>query len=195
MFSGLMTRARLSCCEMTIFLKACCFLSNNKTMRFLVFVTIHSLSLSGPRTFVKSPSDHSSAVPPAAVTLLTSIVALFQDSPEPNQVAEKEQAAVKADAIVSSICWAATFRSRITCPGNLGTCFVSPSLLSTPATMGRCPYSRRSSWTAAVMSASISFTSVVVSPVVSKFPDGVRARAKCPDGSTVTGIRHHNFVL
>ena len=47
-----------------------------------------------------------------------------------------------------------------------------------------------SSWTAAAMSASASFTSVVMSPVVSKFPDGVRARAKCPDGSTVTGIRH-----
>ena len=114
---------------------------------------------------------------------------LFQDSPEPSQVA------VKADTIVSSICRAAANRSRITLPGTLGTCFVSPSLLSSPATMGCCPYSRKSSWTAAVMSAAVSSTSVFVSPVVSKLPDGVKARAKCPDGSTVTGIRHRNFVL
>ena len=102
---------------------------------------------------------------------------------------------MKADTIVSSICRAAAIRSRITLPGNLGTCFVSPSLLSSLATMGRCPYSRKSSWTAAVMSAAVSSTSVFVSPVVSKLPDGVKARAKCPDGSTVTGIRHRNFVL
>ena len=86
-------------------------------------------------------------------------------------------------------------RSRITLPGNIGIRFVSQSLLSTLATMGRCPYSRRSSWTAAVTPAAVSSTIVVVSPVVSKLPDGVKARAKCPDGSTVTGIRHRNFVL
>ena len=108
---------------------------------------------------------------------------LFQDSPEPNQVSETSKAAVKADTTVSSICRAADNRSRITLPGTLGTCFVSPSLLSSPATMGCCPYSRNSSWTAAVISAAVSFTSVSVSVVVSKLPDGVKARAKCPDGS------------
>ena len=45
----------------------------NQTSRGL-FVMIHSLSFSAPRTVVKSPSDHSSAVPPAVVTLLTTIV-------------------------------------------------------------------------------------------------------------------------
>ena len=45
----------------------------NHTIRGL-FVMIHSQSLSAPRTVVKSPSDHSSSVPPAAVTLLTTTV-------------------------------------------------------------------------------------------------------------------------
>ena len=92
---------------------------------------------------------------------------------------------MKAEATVSSTCWAAAIRSRITFPDSLGT----------SATTGRCPYFRRSSWTAAAMSASVFSASVVVSPVVSRFPDGVRARAKCPDGRTVTGIRHRNFAL
>ena len=51
----------------------------------------------------------------------------------------KEQAAVKAGAIAASTCWAAAIRSRITSPDSLGGCFVSPSLLSAPATTGRCP--------------------------------------------------------
>ena len=93
---------------------------------------------------------------------------------------------MKADTIVSSICRAAAIRSRITLPGYLGTCFVSPSLLSTLAAMGRCPYSRRSSWKAAVIFAAVSSTSVVVSLVVSKLPDGVKARAKCPESDTAT---------
>ena len=57
------------------FLTAFCFSvgQQNHTIRGL-FIMIQSLSFSAPRTIVKSPSDHSSAVPPAAVTSLTSIV-------------------------------------------------------------------------------------------------------------------------
>ena len=176
------------------FLTACCFLQNNKTKRVVGFITIQSLSFSTPRTVVKSPSDHSSAVPPAAITSSTSTVCTVPGFTRAKS-SRREQAAVKADTIVSSICCAAANRSRITLSGTLGTCFVSPSLLSSPATMGCCPYSRISSWTAAVISAAVSCISVFVSSVVSKLPGGVKARAKCPDGSTVTGIRHRNFVL
>ena len=166
----------------------------NHTIRGL-FITIQSLSFCAPRTVVKSPSDHSSAVPPAAITSSTSIVCTVPGFTRAKSSRRNEQAAVKAETIVSSICRAAANRSRTTLPGTLATCLVSPSLLSLPATMGCCPYSRKSSWTAAVISAAVSFTSVFVSTVVSRLPDGVKARAKCPDGSTVTRIRHRNFVL
>ena len=39
---------------------------------------IQSLSFCAPRTVVKSPSDHSCAVPPATVTSLTSIVCIVE---------------------------------------------------------------------------------------------------------------------
>ena len=75
MFPGLMTRARVSCSEVIIFRRRAVFLSDkqSQTIRGL-FITIQSLSFCAPRTVVTSPSDHSSAVPLAAVTSSTSIV-------------------------------------------------------------------------------------------------------------------------
>ena len=89
------------------------WMPGDHTIRGL-FVMIHSLSLSAPRTVVKSPSDHSSVVPPAAVTLLTSIVCTVPGFTRAKSSRWKEQAAVKADAIVSSTCWAAAIKSRMT---------------------------------------------------------------------------------
>ena len=79
------------------------------------------------------PYDSSSAVPPAAVTS-SSIVCTVPGFTRAMSSRRNEQAAVKADTIVSCICRAAANKSRITLSGTLGTCFVSPSLLSSPAT-------------------------------------------------------------
>ena len=107
MFPGLMTRARLSCSEMIIFRRRAVFSRTTK------------------------PYDSSSAVPPAAVTS-SSIVCTVPGFTRAMSSRRNEQAAVKADTIVSCICRAAANKSRLTLSGTLGTCFVSPSLLSSP---------------------------------------------------------------
>ena len=73
----------------------------NQTSRGL-FVMIHFLGFSTHITVVKWPSNHSSVVPPAEVTLLITFVCKVPGATRATSSLLKEQAAMKAVTIVSS---------------------------------------------------------------------------------------------
>ena len=167
----------------------------NHTTRGL-FVIIHSLSLSAPRTVVKSPSDQSSAVPPAAVTLLTSFVCTVPGFTRAKSSRRNEQAAVKADAHCLIHLPGTRYQVSNHTSRQSWHLFCVPIVAFNTRNDGALSLFQETFLDSSSHVCSSLLPSVLSSlPVVSKFPDGVRARAKFPDGSTVTGIRHHNFVL